>query len=110
MKLWLDDQINDPETPDRWTPPGWHGTTSALEACRLINRGVVTEISLDHDLGAGKLSGYIVARFIEKRAFLGVMDPPLVHIHSANPVGRRNMEAAINAANHHWYKNQQILG
>ncbi len=101
MKLWLDDQIDDPETPDRHPPPGYLGVRSALQACRLLRNYRVSHVDFDHDLGPGP-SGYTVARFIEKRAFLGLQVPTHYAIHSANPVGRANIERAMTSANRFW--------
>lgn len=51
MKLWLDDQINDPDCPARKPPAEFIGVCTALQACRLIKKGKVEYISFDHDLG-----------------------------------------------------------
>ena len=102
MKLWLDDQVNDPDTPSRHPPPGWLGVPSALEACRLLSRGGVTHVSLDHDLGEGRITGYTVARFIEKWSFGGRLGPLQWSVHSANPVGARKMRLALEAADSFW--------
>lgn len=102
-KIWLDDQINDPHTPDRWVPMGYVGAATAREACRLIARGDVTHVDFDHDLGDQTLgSGYTVARFIEKGAALGTIKPLTWTIHSANPVGRGNIAAAMASAERFW--------
>ena len=103
-KVWLDDQIDDANTPMRHPPTGWIGVKSALSACRLLARGGVVEISLDHDLGDGQMSGYVVARFIEKRAYEGRLHPIRWTIHSANPVGMGNMRSALQAAERFWQK------
>lgn len=63
------------------------------ELISLITSGVVDFISFDHDLGVG-ISGYDVACFIERRAALGYVVPGWC-IHSANIVGRRNIEMAM---------------
>lgn len=99
MRLWLDDLLDDPESPDRHTPVGWVGAKTALAACRLIVTGQVSHISFDHDLGptwAG--SGYLVARFIEKCAFEKRIPALTWDIHSANPVGSRNIANAMISA------------
>lgn len=96
MKLWLDDQIDDPATPDRHTPEGWVGCKTALQACRILKTGKVTRISFDHDLGpswAG--TGYTVACFIEKYVYFGKVPPLDWSIHSANPVGRDRIKSAM---------------
>jgi len=103
MYLWLDDQIDDPNTPERHVPFGWIGAKTALQACRIISKGKITRISFDHDLGpryAG--DGYLVARFIERRAFFGIIPRIEWYIHSANPVGRKNIELAMKHAESLW--------
>lgn len=103
MKLWLDDQIDDPTTPYRHTPEGWVGVRTALQACRLLATGEVTYISFDHDLGpswAG--SGYLVAKFIERRAFYRRIKRLRWDVHSANPIGAKNIENAMMRAETFW--------
>jgi hypothetical protein len=51
VKVWLDDQ--------RAAPEGWVHVRTPEEAIRLLRRGEVEELSLDHDLGldVGRASG-----------------------------------------------------
>jgi hypothetical protein len=102
MKIWLDDQINDPECPNRHTPDGWYGTSSVLEVARLVKEGKVTYISFDHDLGKPFFTGYLLARLIETWAFYGMVGRIEWDIHSANPVGRKNIQDAMVSANLSW--------
>ena len=103
MKLWIDDQIDDPETPERWVPEGWTGVKSALQACRMLSRFHVTDVSFDHDLGPPQAgTGYLIARFIESRAARGAIAPVNWEVHSSNPVGRRNIAAAMLSAERFW--------
>lgn len=103
MRLWLDDQIDDPATPERHTPDGYVGVKTAIQACRLLARHRVTLIDFDHDLGDAKNgTGYLVARFIEHGAYTHRIGPLLHHIHSANPVGRDNIERAMRSAGRKW--------
>jgi len=96
MKVWLDDLREMPTDFDI------HVTT-ADEAIALLTTGKVTEISLDHDLGEVKYgTGYDVACYIEKAAYSGQLFPIKVTIHSANPVGRAQMEQAITNAESYW--------
>ena len=99
MKLWLDDMLDDPNSSDRHVPPGWIGAKTALQACRIIATGKVEHVSFDHDLGPAVAgTGYLVARFIEKRAFEGRVPALTWDIHSSNPVGARNIESAMLSA------------
>lgn len=103
MKLFVDDQINDPSAPTRHTPEGWVGVATAEEAIALIDSGVVTAIDLDHDLGDGRLTGYDVAEHIEKGAYLGTIKYIQCYgSHSANPDGRKQINAALRQARKYW--------
>ena len=95
MKVWLDDE--------RKMPVGFdiHLRTAA-GAIEYLKTGKVTLISLDHDLGEEKGTGYEVAKFIEEAAFNQELTRLSWEIHSANPVGRKNMEAALLNANLYW--------
>ena len=81
----------------RIPPPGAILCRTAEEAMKLLETGEVDYISFDHDLGLG-LSGYDVAKYIEQLVFEGSIQCPRWTIHSANPVGRNNIEAAMKAA------------
>ena len=94
-KLFLDDV--------RDTPNGWVRAFTAPEAIALLAAGGIDEISLDHDLGEGEAgTGYDVAVWIEEQAALGQLAPIRWSIHSANPVGRARMEAALRSAERFW--------
>ena len=111
IKIWLDDER---PTPDNT----WLLCRRAEEATSLLRSfhesGIDVHISLDHDLGESKelvacdglasysygsdsKTGYDVAKFIEKRAAQGIK-PPAWEIHSANPVGRARIAAALESA------------
>lgn len=95
MRLYLDDE--------RPTPDGWMRAFTAAEAISLLEAGAVEEISLDHDLGPPEAgTGYDVASWIEEQAAFGKLAPLAWRVHSANPVGRARMEAAMNGAERFW--------
>lgn len=95
MRLYLDDE--------RPTPPGWERATTAAEAVARLQAGGIVEISLDHDLGPPEAgTGYDVACWIEEAAATGRLPALLWRIHSANPVGRARMEAALRSAERWW--------
>lgn len=101
MKIWLDDVRNPPD--DSWT---WVKNKS--EAIPLLMSGDVTHVSFDHDLGEIH-TGYDLAKDIEKWAFEDYHNmyawkfPKLTwDIHSANPVGRKNIEMAMRNAEKFW--------
>jgi hypothetical protein len=93
VKVWLDDV--------REAPLGWVRARSPEEAIELLRSGDVEEISLDHDLGLAtpesERTGYDVLAWLEKAVATGAWEHnvPEIRIYSANPVGWRRMEHAI---------------
>jgi len=96
MKIWLDDI--------RPAPEGWIWAKNTADFCSYKNlhalkNGQIEEISLDHDLGPESFgNGHLILTIIENLVFTeGIPKAalPVFHIHSANPVGRKNMERAI---------------
>jgi len=96
MNVWLDDE--------RPMPPGFdRHVRTAVEAIALLAGGTVARISLDHDLGPPEAgTGYDVAKYVERAAHAGTLPPVEVIIHTANPVGRRNIGMAIASARRAW--------
>ena len=88
MKVWLDDEREAPEGWEREYTPG--GCVSMLRG------GRVTHLSLDQDLGPWG-TGYTVLCWLEREVACRRWrhSLPEITIHSANPVGRARMEAAI---------------
>lgn len=89
VKLWLDDV--------RPAPRGWYWAVTAVEAFTILQSCYVTDASLDHDLG-DSFSGYDLLKILaEYREVKGLNYWPLnkPSIHSANPVGRANMQSVI---------------
>jgi hypothetical protein len=90
MKLWLDDE--------REAPEGWVRVFNVPQLMHMFRNPAneVQEISLDHDLGENEMTGYDFLRWLESQVFLGnIKSFPPIKIHSANPVGRKNMELAL---------------
>ncbi len=86
LKVFLDDI--------REAPPGWVRTVSVKDTIILLATGRVTHVSLDHDLGEiGK--GYDVVLWIEEKVATSNYIPPIMTVHSGNPVGRKNMNEGI---------------
>ena len=90
MKIWVDDL--------RPVPSGYVGTKSVNETIDLIekleNVGENIELlDLDHDLGDYVTQGGDAIRILDYLAERGTFYP--VVIHTANPVGRANMERMI---------------
>lgn len=103
MKLWIDDV--------RPAPEGWLWAKDSKMACQMlgleffarlldkiddisIRDSELIEISFDHDLG-GDDTTIPVVNLIEEIAAAGLKFGFKWHIHSANPVGRKNLELAL---------------
>lgn len=92
MKIWLDDI-----RPVREN--GFYWAKTASEAISLLKNNNVEFIDYDHDLGNDiDGTGYDVAKWIEKQCCLGRMKCPKWNVHSANPVGEKNIKLAMEAA------------
>ena len=90
MKIWVDDL--------RGVPKGYIGTKSVNETISLIEKlekeGEQIElIDLDHDLGDYVSQGGDAIKILDFLAERGTFYP--IAIHTANPVGRANMERMI---------------
>ena len=90
MKIWVDDI--------RPIPEGYVGTKSVNETIQLIieaeNKGTIIElIDLDHDLGRYAADGGDAIKILDFLAERETYYP--IRIHTANPVGRANMERMI---------------
>lgn len=96
MKLWIDDLREPPDAT-------WHWSKSSADALLCLKHFAsdITEVSFDHDLG-GEDTVMPFVREIEARAFRGRGDPFDWRVHSANPVGRKNIEAAMQSAERFW--------
>lgn len=97
MNVWLDDK--------RPMPSGYGvHVTNAHDALKLLRCGLVKLISLDHDLGDESVTGtgYDVAKGIEEMAHAKKLRRITVYVHTQNPVGRQNIEAAIRSAEKAW--------
>ena len=90
IKIWVDDI--------RPVPEGYEGTKSVNETINLIeemeNKGKEIElIDLDHDLGDYAQFGGDAIKILDYLAENEKFYP--IKIHTANPVGRANMERMI---------------
>src|SRR4051812_34828098 len=83
MKVYLDDE--------RTPPTGWVRIRWPDEAIRLLEMGVVTELSLDHDLGNdNRGTGYTVIQWLEEAVARG-FKPPVITVHTASESAREKM-------------------
>ena len=91
MKIWVDDI--------RPVPAGYVGTKSVNETIALIEKAEaeganIELLDLDHDLGDYASDGGDAIKILDYLAERETLYP--VQIHTANPVGRANMERTIN--------------
>lgn len=90
MKLYVDDI--------RIAPKGWVQAWNAKQAIKHLGTKEVTHLSLDHDLGdVDKDTGYDIMKWIEIRVYMENFSLPEITFHTANPTGRANMQAALDA-------------
>lgn len=88
MKLYVDDI--------RIAPEGWTQAWNAKEALLFLQKGDVTHMSLDHDLGdPGEPTGYDIMCWLEQWVYMEDVPVPYITFHTANPVGRANMQACL---------------
>ena len=90
MKIWVDDL--------REVPKGYIGTKSVNETISLIEKlekegEQIDLLDLDHDLGDYVSQGGDAIKILDYLAERGTFYPILIH--TANPVGRANMERMI---------------
>ncbi len=91
LKVYLDDERTEPE--------GWVLVKTPAQAIALLETGMVSHLSLDHDLGddEGIGTGYDVVLWLEEQAFNGNKFENLgtITVHSANVSARVKMEQGI---------------
>lgn len=90
VKIWVDDI--------RPVPSGYEGTKSVEETIALIEEienagGEIELLDLDHDLGDYAKFGGDAIKILDYLAERETFYP--IRIHTANPVGRDNMERMI---------------
>jgi hypothetical protein len=73
----------------------WVLVKTPREAIELLRGGMVTHLSLDHDLGLDDATGYDVLLWLEEAVALEGFTPPKILVHSSNPSARVKMLLAI---------------
>lgn len=64
----------------------------------LLSKGIPIEMSLDHDLGENEPTGYDVVKWYIEQVIEGNLELcEDINIHSANPVGSKNMRSYIDS-------------
>lgn len=87
LRLWLDDF--------RPAPDGWRACRWPEEVIHYLETEHVAAISLDHDLGDERRTGYDVVTWLERAVAGGFQPPADLRVHSANPTGRDRMIAGL---------------
>jgi hypothetical protein len=95
-KIYLDDE--------RPKPDGWLLVATPDEMIEHLKEGDVEWISLDHDLGEisrtcyeKPITGMDVLKWIEEQVVTTDYVPPRMMAHTANPVAKQQMHAAMRA-------------
>ena len=95
VKVWLDD-----DPVDRPAPEGWVQVLTAKHCIELLDKGGVTDLSLDHDLGGDEEhgTGYDVVLWLaeQSEAHGRNLWPDRLDIHSANFSASPRMAGVIN--------------
>ena len=90
IRIWLDDIR---PAPEGWL---WVKTVEDFTDAMTAYRGHVVAVSFDHDLGEDEASGHGAAAWLEIACVTdGYPVPREMACHSANPVGRQRIDAAI---------------
>jgi len=95
LRIFLDDIRNPPDGND------WMVFRSAEDLIHWMmyeydSGEIISEISLDHDLGENRLTGYDFVKWLEQNVFAHTLPmPEMISAHSANPVGRENIRRAV---------------
>ncbi len=94
--LYVDDER---PLPDDLCEKGWTQSKTFHEAIVKLELIEFEELSLDHDLacfyGYTELTGYHICLWLAQRKQDGLYVPPKIYLHTANPVGRDNMQSVI---------------
>jgi len=94
--LWVDDER---PLPSDYAADGWDITTTSWGALVALETNQYEIISLDHDLGCfvgnKEITGYDILTWLIYRKQDGNYVPTEVRIHTANPVGRKNMTETL---------------
>jgi len=91
MKIFIDDirEVND----NKWII---FRTYEQFIPFFINNYKIIDLISLDHDMGNNKMTGYEFLNWLESKIFhVEFKNVPNIQIHSQNPVGRINMNKVI---------------
>ena len=93
MRVFLDD-VREPR--DVGLSDDWVIVRTVRTMCEFLKSGNIVEVSLDHDLGENQENGYYLVCWMEL-CLPRDKWPKIIRLHTANPVGRQNMERALRA-------------
>jgi hypothetical protein len=105
LRVWLDDVREMPEGFDMQVYNPYYLIHLLREGGERIDY-----ISFDHDLGCEEADGYTVAVMIEQMAYDGMVRRIGWDVHSANPVGRKRIEYAMEEAEEIWKAMDEFYG
>jgi hypothetical protein len=97
--LFLDDERNPPESghPLGISASQWTIARSSAVARELVeDLGLPVNCSLDHDLG-GDDTAMVFLKWLANEYSGSVENFPAWHTHSANPVGKKNIDSFMNS-------------
>lgn len=110
MKIWLDDQLDDTERPERLTPAGFRGARNFAEFKALIEKSVrdnelIEVIDFDNDLGDGEKEGHEILTWLSENYPKLVVGETEIKIHSANTVENEAMRKQLES----YSRNKELL-
>ena len=101
-KLWIDDQLDDPNQPQRHPPDGWLFAKTPREASSIVDKlGPPEMMDLDCDLGKDESGRSLrVIDFLKYLQQRFPDNPPNWKVHSENPIAAENVNAFMRS----WHK------
>jgi hypothetical protein len=108
MKIFLDDQMNEPEMPNRQVPGGYVGARNFKEFKQIFEealaRGETIEaLDFDNDLGEGETEGWEIAKWLTENhpeIFENIVQ---LSVHSENRGGgRERIEHYFEMGRNYW--------
>lgn len=104
VKLFIDDLRQPPD--DSWTVTRSYRETIDY----ILVHGLPSTVSFDHDLGLEE-TGYDIAKWIVEKVLDKEVDMPddfAYNVHSANPVGKKNIESLLDNFAKYYTENKGV--
>lgn len=97
LDIFMDDIRNLPDSYKEENGCGscWIIQRRVDDVVGLLKRGLVRDMSLDHDMGIGQDTGYDLLDWMER---FDIWPKGRIDIHSANPVGAQRMNQVLQRA------------